>query len=158
MAKSYSSAPAMVIDPKKSYIATIDTTKGTIKIDLLAGAAPQTVNNFVFLARDHFYDGLKFHRFVQGFVIQGGDPQGTGTGGPGYSFADEPVKGDYKAGSVAMANSGPNTNGSQFFICLANQATLPKLYNLFGQVTEGMDVVLQLRAGDVMRSVIIDEK
>jgi cyclophilin family peptidyl-prolyl cis-trans isomerase len=148
----------MAIDLKKTYSATIDTTKGTIKIDLLASAAPQTVNNFVVLARDHFYDGLKFHRYVQGFVIQGGDPQGTGSGGPGYSFADEPVKGDYKAGSVAMANAGPNTNGSQFFICLADQPSLPKLYNLFGQVTQGMDVVLQLRAGDVMRSVSIEER
>ncbi len=158
MAKSYSAAPAMVIDSKKSYSATIETSKGTIKIDLLAKDAPLTVNNFVFLARDKYYDGLTFHRYEPGFVIQGGDPLGTGMGGPGYRFADEPVKGEYTAGAVAMANAGPNTNGSQFFICLADQPRLPKLYNLFGKVTEGMDTVLALRRGDVMRKVTIEER
>lgn len=158
MSKSYSGPPPTVVDPKKSYTATIETNKGTIKIDLFAGEAPLTVNNFVYLARDRFYDGLTFHRYEPGFVIQGGDPQGKGFGGPGYRFADEPVTRDYKAGSVAMANSGPNTNGSQFFICVADQPGLRKLYNLFGQVTDGMDVVQAIRVGDVMRKVTIDEK
>ena len=107
------------------------------------------MNNFVFLANDHFYDGLKFHRVVAGFVIQGGDPLGTGSGGPGYKFNDEPVLGEYTAGAVAMANSGPNTNGSQFFICTANDTTkLQKSYNLFGHVVQGMDVVLKIQGPD----------
>jgi cyclophilin family peptidyl-prolyl cis-trans isomerase len=119
-----------------------------------ASRAPRTVNNFVFLAGEGFYDGLTFHRVVDGFVIQGGCPEGTGRGGPGYRFEDEPVQGDYIAGSVAMANSGPGTNGSQFFISTAdNRRSLTKSYNLFGQVVKGMEVVGEIRAGDVMHSV-----
>ena len=136
--------------------AVIVTDKGTIELELYADRAPKTVSNFVYLAGQKFYDGLTFHRVVPGFVIQGGDPNGTGTGGPGYQFPDEPVVGDYLAGTVAMANSGPDTNGSQFFICLADQPSLPKSYNLFGQVTSGMDVVQKIAVGDKMNSVTIE--
>ena len=145
--KQYSAPPPMTIDPNKAYSATIKTSMGDIKVDLNAKDAPTTVNNFVFLARDHFYDGVIFHRIIKGFMIQGGDPQGTGTGGPGYKFPDEPVKGNYEIGSIAMANSGPNTNGSQFFICEGQQCvTLQHNYNLFGKVTEGIDVVHNIAA------------
>jgi cyclophilin family peptidyl-prolyl cis-trans isomerase len=154
----YSAAPAKQIDTSKLYLVTIKTTKGDIVLCLQPKTAPTTVNNFVVLARNHFYDGIKFHRVVQGFVIQGGDPQGTGSGGPGYSFADEPVQGAYTAGCLAMANAGPNTNGSQFFICTANDTQLPKQYNLFGQVSKGMDVVLKIAQGDVMSSVVVQEQ
>jgi cyclophilin family peptidyl-prolyl cis-trans isomerase len=115
------------------------------------------VNNFVTLARGGFYDGLTFHRVVPGFVIQGGCPSGTGTGGPGYKFADEPVQGNYRDGAVAMANSGPDTNGSQFFICLGDQMGLPKQYNLFGTTVAGLDVVKSISVGDAMTSVTIEE-
>ena len=135
--------------------AVISTDKGTIEFDLYADKAPKTVSNFIYLTEKGFYDGLTFHRVVPDFVIQGGDPTGTGSGGPGYKFPDEPVVGDYKAGTVAMANSGPDTNGSQFFICLKDQPTLPKNYNLFGQVTAGMDVVAKIAVGDKMTSVKI---
>jgi len=143
------------IDNKK---AVITTNKGVIEFELLADVAPKTVSNFVYLTENNFYDGLTFHRVVPGFVIQGGDPNGTGTGGPGYKFEDEKVIGEYKAGSVAMANSGPNTNGSQFFICLEDLPTLPKSYSLFGQVTSGMDVVSKIAVGDKMTEVKIIDK
>lgn len=130
----------MTIDPAKTYTATIVTNKGTMELDLFASEAPMTVNNFVSLARAGFYDGVVFHRVVKGFMIQGGDPTGTGSGGPGYQFKDEPVTRDYRRGTVAMANAGPNTNGSQFFICHAD-AGLPKNYTIFGEVTSGMDTV-----------------
>jgi cyclophilin family peptidyl-prolyl cis-trans isomerase len=134
--------PPMSIDTNKTYTATIKTSMGDITVQLNAKDAPKTVNNFVFLAKQGFYNGTTFHRVIKGFVIQGGDPTGTGTGGPGYQFADEPVKGTYDVGAVAMANSGPNTNGSQFFICEGDQCkTLPPKYNLFGKVAEGIDVV-----------------
>jgi peptidyl-prolyl cis-trans isomerase B (cyclophilin B) len=150
--------PAMSIDPEAIYRATITMDRGAIVMDLDPGLAPNTVNNFVSLARDGYYDGLKFHRVVPEFVIQGGCPQGTGTGGPGYKFADEPVKGEYSVGAVAMANAGPNTNGSQFFICIADCRQLPPSYNLFGHVVEGMDTALAVQRGDVMRSVYIEER
>jgi cyclophilin family peptidyl-prolyl cis-trans isomerase len=153
MAKRYDRAE-QVTDPSARYIASISTDRGDIEIALDARRAPDTVNNFVFLAQEGFYDGLTFHRVVDGFVIQGGCPEGTGRGGPGYTFADEPVQGDYIAGSVAMANSGPNTNGSQFFISTVdNRRSLARSYNLFGQVVKGMEVVAAVRQGDVMRSV-----
>ena len=136
----------------------LKTDKGTIEFELYADKAPKTVSNFVYLTGEKFYDGLTFHRVVHGFVIQGGDPDGTGAGGPGYKFEDEPVVGDYKAGTVAMANSGPDTNGSQFFICLEDQPTLPKDYSLFGQVTVGMDVVQKIAMGDKMTQVTIADK
>ena len=142
MAKTFSSPPEMEIDPAKRYVAEMETSMGSMTIELDPVAAPKTVNNFVFLARQGYYDGVMFHRVIQGFVLQGGDPEGTGRGGPGYKFEDEPVKGDYGRGAVAMANAGPNTNGSQFFICHQDLAgKLPKNYTLFGQVTKGMDVV-----------------
>lgn len=138
--------------------AVIETNKGKIEFELYADKAPKTVSNFVYLAEKGFYNGLTFHRVVPGFVIQGGDPTGTGSGGPGYQFEDEKVQGDYKAGTVAMANSGPNTNGSQFFICIEDQPTLPKQYNLFGQVISGMDIVNNIAVGDKINSIKIENK
>jgi cyclophilin family peptidyl-prolyl cis-trans isomerase len=141
----WSSPPPMSIDQSKEYQATIKTNLGDIVVELFPKDAPLAVNNFVFLARQGFYDGVKFHRVVKGFVIQGGDPTGTGTGGPGYKFADEPVTRDYIAGTLAMANAGPNTNGSQFFITLVDlSGQLPKNYTIFGQVTSGFDVVQEI--------------
>jgi peptidylprolyl isomerase len=141
--------PQMVIDPAKSgYVATVETNLGAFKIRLLAKQAPKTVNNFVCLARAGYYDKTPFHRIIEGFMIQGGDPTGTGTGGPGYQFEDElPTQLDYTRGAVAMANAGPNTNGSQFFIVQDNQSgKLQKNYSIFGQVTEGMEVVDKIAA------------
>ncbi|MDP3956965.1 MAG: peptidylprolyl isomerase [bacterium] len=138
--KMYTTPPEMTIDTAKEYSATLKTDAGDIVVALAAKTTPITVNNFVFLAREKFYDDTIFHRTIKGFMIQGGDPAGTGTGGPGYKFADEPFAGEYVRGTVAMANSGPNTNGSQFFIM--HQATaLPKSYVIFGQVTAGLDIV-----------------
>jgi peptidyl-prolyl cis-trans isomerase B (cyclophilin B) len=151
--------PAHEIDDNATYEVTIATDKGEIVMDLDPKLAPKTVNNFVALARQGFYDNLAFHRVVPEFVIQGGDPEGTGKGGPGYRFADEPVKGEYTLGAVAMANAGPDTNGSQFFICIDDcQSKLAKSYNLFGYVTSGVDVTRQIRQGDVMRSVTVAER
>src|SRR5262245_8200954 len=148
-----------VIDPSRRYQATISTERGDIVIDLDPARAPITVNNFVFLAREGFYDGLTFHRVVDDFVIQGGCPEGSGRGSAGYRFQDEPVNGEYVAGAVAMANSGPNSNGSQFFICTVdNRRKLARSYNLFGQVQSGMDVVTSIRQGDVMRRVTVTEQ
>jgi cyclophilin family peptidyl-prolyl cis-trans isomerase len=132
--------PAMTIDVNKKYTALLKTTAGDITIELNAADAPNTVNNFVYLARAKFYDGTIFHRTIKGFMIQGGDPEGTGMGGPGYKFDDEPFTGEYTRGTIAMANSGPNTNGSQFFIMHADYG-LPKSYVIFGKVTKGLDVV-----------------
>ncbi len=152
MAKSYASAPDMTIDLSKSYSAKIETNLGDIEIDLLAERSPLTVNNFVFLARDGFYDDVIFHRVISGFMIQGGDPTGTGRGGPGYRFRDETEgAGDYSRGTVAMANAGPNTNGSQFFICHGD-APLPHSYTIFGKVTSGMDTVDAIAALDTDRA------
>jgi peptidyl-prolyl cis-trans isomerase B (cyclophilin B) len=157
MPKRYARAE-QVIDPLRRYQATISTDRGDIVIDLDPARAPVTVNNFVFLAREGFYDGLTFHRVVDDFVIQGGCPEGSGRGGPGYKFDDEAVVGEYGAGAVAMANSGPNTNGSQFFICTVDdRRKLARSYNLFGQVVSGMDVVTSIGQGDVMRRVDITE-
>jgi cyclophilin family peptidyl-prolyl cis-trans isomerase len=151
--------PAMQIDEDTIYQVTIETDRGPIVMELDPKLAPNTVNHFVSLARDGFYDGLTFHRVVPDFVIQGGDPEGTGRGGPGYKWADEPVKGDYTVGAVAMANAGPNTNGSQFFICIDDcQRKLDKAYNLFGYVIDGVDVAQKIQQGDVMRSVSVSER
>ncbi len=156
MAKS---SPDMEIDTDKLYDVTIATGKGDILMELDPQLAPKTVNNFVSLARNGYYDGLTFHRVVPEFVIQGGDPEGTGRGGPGYQFEDEPVKGDYIEGAVAMANSGPNTNGSQFFICTVDDRhKLDKKYNLFGFVMKGMSVVKDVQVGDKMDTVQVVEK
>ena len=140
MAKQYSAPPAMTIDPSHKITATMHTSAGDITFELLASEAPKTVNNFVFLAGEGFYDGIIFHRIIKGFMVQSGDPTGTGTGGPGYRFEDEPVTRDYVAGTLAMANAGPDTNGSQFFIMHQNGG-LPKNYTIFGIVVQGMDVV-----------------
>jgi cyclophilin family peptidyl-prolyl cis-trans isomerase len=153
------SAPAFEIDPDATFEVTITTDKGDIVMSLDAGLAPQTVNNFVVQARNGFYDGLTFHRVVPGFVIQGGDPDGTGRGGPGYRFADEPVKGAYTLGAVAMANAGPDTNGSQFFICIEDcQDKLQPLYNLFGYVTSGIEVAQAIAVGDKMHTVTVGDE
>jgi len=149
----------MQIDLGTIYQVTIETDRGPIVMELDPGLAPNSVNHFVALARDGFYNGLTFHRVVPDFVIQGGDPEGTGRGGPGYKWADEPVKGEYTVGAVAMANAGPNTNGSQFFICIDDcQRKLSKDYNLFGYVIDGVDVAQSIKQGDVMKSVIVTER
>jgi cyclophilin family peptidyl-prolyl cis-trans isomerase len=144
----FDKAPKQTIDQSKKYRARITTSCGTIVLELFADVAPRTVNNFVFLSRSGFYDGLTFHRIVPGFVIQGGDPEGTGAGGPGYQFKDELDNDlEYELGTLAMANSGPNTNGSQFFIVAGDDGkSLPKSYTIFGKVTRGLDVVEAINA------------
>jgi cyclophilin family peptidyl-prolyl cis-trans isomerase len=144
-ASKFAKPPPTCIDEKKHYTALVDTDKGKFTITLDPAKAPKTVNNFVVLSRYHFYDGLPFHRIVPGFVVQGGDPEGTGAGGPGYTFADElpAALSDYKMGSVAMANSGPDTNGSQFFVTLAATGLETPTYSLFGQVTNGFDTTVK---------------
>ena len=139
---AFDAAPPMCIDPTKAYTATMDTSMGEMVIHLDAAGAPKTVNNFVFLSRYHYYDGLVFHRIINGFMCQGGCPEGSGRGGPGYRFDDElPAPGRYEVGSLAMANAGPNTNGSQFFIVTgASGVGLPPQYSLFGKVIKGLDV------------------
>lgn len=152
--------PSMQIDPAKAYTATISTNKGDIVIQLFPEFAPNTVNNFVFLAREGFYHGLPFHRVISNFMVQGGDPTGTGRGGPGYRFADEfagnPLT--HGTGALSMANAGPNTNGSQFFITHAPQPHLNGKHTVFGQVKTGQDVLDAIRQGDVMVTVTISEE
>lgn len=138
--KQWSSPPSMTIDVTSSYTAMVNTSAGPITVELLASEAPNTVNNFVFLARQGFYDNVIFHRTIPGFMIQGGDPTGTGGGGPGYRFADEPVQRPYTRGVVAMANAGANTNGSQFFIMHADYP-LPPNYTIFGQTVAGLETI-----------------
>jgi len=142
----FAAAPPSCLDPAKTYTLTFQTDAGTFAAVLDQKQAPTTANNFAFLAGYHYFDGIAFHRVIPGFVIQGGDPTGTGSGGPGYQFADElPKAGQYKVGSLAMANSGPNTNGSQFFVITGDQGVaLPAQYSLFGQVTTGLDVVKKI--------------
>ena len=150
--------PEHEIDDDAIYRVTIQTDRGAIVMELDPQLAPNTVNNFVGLARRGYYDNLTFHRVVPEFVIQGGDPEGTGRGGPGYQFPDEPVRGDYTLGALAMANAGPDTNGSQFFVCIDDcTAKLQKNYNLFGYVVDGLDVAQQTQVGDVMQSVRVEE-
>lgn len=149
----------MTIDTSKNYAATLETSKGTIVADLFTKDAPKTVNNFVFLAREGFYNGTKFHRVIENFMIQGGDPEGTGRGGPGYRFEDE-TKGNphkHKVGSLSMANAGPNTNGSQFFITHVVTDWLNGKHTVFGQVRSGQDVVNAIKQGDELKSVKIEE-
>ena len=138
--KQWSSPPTMSIDPSASYTAVLNTTAGPITVELFAADTPNTVNNFVFLAREGFYDNVIFHRTIPGFMIQGGDPTGTGGGGPGYRFADEPVNRPYSRGIMAMANAGPNTNGSQFFLMHADYP-LPPNYTIFGQAVAGQETI-----------------
>ncbi len=158
--KRWKSPPAMQIDPDRVYVATIETERGSIVLELYPEHAPETVNNFVFLAREGFYDGLTFHRVIANFMIQGGDPTGTGASGPGYKFGDEvrdnPLK--HGTGVISMANAGPNTNGSQFFITHGPQPHLDGKHTVFGQVVEGQDVVDVVRQGDKMTKVAIEEK
>lgn len=143
--KMYSYQPVMAIDTTKEYTATLETSAGKMVVTLNATATPITVNNFVFLAKEKFYDGTIFHRTIPGFMIQGGDPEGTGMGGPGYKFADEKFEGEYERGTLAMANAGPDTNGSQFFI-MHKDYPLPPNYTIFGKVTEGLDVIDKIAA------------
>ena len=159
MPKQYSQPPALGIDPSKKYTATITTSRGEIVCELFAEAAPKTVNNFVFLARENFYDGTMFHRVIADFMIQGGDPTGTGRGGPGYRFEDEfqgnPHK--HQVGTLSMANAGPGTNGSQFFITHAATDWLDGKHTVFGKVLKGQDVVNATKQGDELKSVVISE-
>ena len=159
MSQQWDNPPEMQIDESKSYSVSMETNKGTIEIDLFTADAPRTVNNFVFLAREGFYDGVKFHRVIPDFMIQGGDPTGSGMGGPGYRFEDEfdgnPNK--HETGSLSMANAGPNTNGSQFFICHGPQPHLDGRHTVFGKVTNGQDIVDAIEGGDEMVKVTINE-
>ncbi len=155
----YSDPPAHTIDVTKKYSATLETSKGTIEVDLFAKEAPKTVNNFVFLAREGFYDGTVFHRVIDNFMIQGGDPTGTGRGGPGYRFDDE-FKGNphkHKVGTLSMANAGPGTNGSQFFITHVKTDWLDGKHTVFGEVKSGQDIVNAVKQGDTLKSVKITE-
>jgi len=159
MSKQYSAPPPVTIDSHKKYTATLDTSRGKIVCELFAKEAPMTVNNFVFLSREKFYDGTKFHRVIPDFMIQGGDPEGTGRGGPGYRFADE-FKGNphkHKVGTLSMANAGPGTNGSQFFITHVVTDWLDGKHTVFGQVTSGQDIVNSVKQGDELKSVTITE-
>jgi len=158
--KQWKTPPEMKIDPKKKYFAVVETDKGVIELQLFPENAPKTVNNFVFLANEEFYDGVKFHRVISNFVIQGGDPTGTGMGGPGYKFEDEtrgnPLK--HERGVISMANAGPNTNGSQFFITHSPQPHLDGRHTVFGKVVKGIEVVDAIRQGDKMVKVTIREE
>lgn len=154
--KQWEMSPEMTIDTTKQYTATIETSKGTIKAELFAKETPKTVNNFVFLVREKFYDNVKFHRIIKDFMIQTGDPAGDGSGGPGYTFEDEPITREYKRGTLAMANRGPNTNGSQFFIVHKDNSTLPKSYTIFGLIdpkdTESLKTLDAIAATPVEQS------
>ena len=158
MAKQYSSAPAMVIDPNKRYTATFKTEVGDFEVELYADKAPKTVNNFVFLARDGYYDDTTFHRVIRTFMAQGGDPTGTGSGGPGYKFADEihPSLKHSGPGILSMANAGPATNGSQFFITHGATPHLDGRHTVFGKVVSGLDVVQKIEAAPVNGETLID--
>lgn len=160
MSKQYSSPPAMQIDPTKVYHISMETSAGTIELDLFPEHAPNTVNNFVSLAKDGFYDGVVFHRVIPNFMVQGGDPTGTGRGGPGYKFncetAGNPLK--HERGVISMANAGPNTNGSQFFITHDSQPHLDGNHTVFGKVTAGQDVVDAIKQGDSMTTFTVTEQ
>ena len=156
--KTYSAPPPMTIDTSKQYIATIETEKGNLVLELFASDVPVTVNNFVFLAREGFYDGTTFHRVIPDFMAQGGDPTGTGTGTPGYRFADEFTEHTHVAGALSMANSGPNTNGCQFFITYSPQHHLDGHHSVFGQLIEGMDVLEKIEQGDSIIRITIEER
>lgn len=157
--QQWKTAPAMEIDPKKNYRVMMETTKGPIELELYPQYAPKTVNNFVFLARQGFYNGIKFHRVISNFMIQGGDPTGTGSGGPGYRFEDEfagnPLKHDAKV--ISMANAGPGTNGSQFFITHSPQPHLNGKHTVFGKVVSGSHVVDSIKQGDEISKVTVTE-
>ena len=158
--KQWDSPPDMQIDPSKAYRVTIESSKGAIELELYPEHAPKTVNNFVFLAREGFYDGISFHRVIADFMIQGGDPTGSGRGGPGYKFEDEvagnPLK--HETGVISMANAGPNTNGSQFFITHAPQPHLNGKHTVFGKVVKGKEVVDAIQQGDKMERLEVSEE
>lgn len=160
MPKEWNNPPELTIDQDQVYLVDLDTSRGTTKLELYPEHAPRTVNNFVFLAREEFYDGVTFHRVIDNFMIQGGDPTGTGRGGPGYKFEDElegnPLR--HEAGVISMANAGPNTNGSQFFITHAPQPHLDGKHTVFGKVVEGKDVVDSIQQGDKIKSVTVGKK
>ena len=160
MSKQYAAVPPMTIDKTKKYVAEIVTAKGKMVLALDAEHAPRTVNNFIFLARDGYYDGVGFHRVIDNFMIQGGDPTGSGMGGPGYQFEDEFTNNPLRHVDhvISMANAGPNTNGSQFFITHASQPHLDGRHTVFGTLTDGADVLNSIQQGDVMERVIITEK
>ena len=155
--KTYSAPPPMIIDTSKQYTATIETEKGNLVLELFASDVPVTVNNFVFLAGEEFYNGTIFHRVIPGFMAQGGDPTGTGTGTPGYSFADEFTKHTHVTGALSMANSGPDTNGCQFFITYTPQPHLDGKHTVFGQLIEGTDVLEKIEQGDTIIRINIEE-
>jgi len=155
---TYSAPPPMTIDTSKQYTATIETEKGNLVLELFASDVPVTVNNFVFLARDGFYNGTTFHRVIPDFMAQGGDPTGTGTGTPGYSFADEFTEHTHVTGALSMANSGPNTNGCQFFITYTPQPHLDGKHTVFGQLIEGTDVLEKIEQGDTIIRITIEER
>ncbi len=156
--KTYSAPPPMTIDTSKQYTATIETEKGNLVLELFASDVPITVNNFVFLAGEGFYHGTTFHRVIPNFMAQGGNPTGTGTGNPGYFFADEFTEHTHIAGALSMANAGPDTNGCQFFITYAPQHHLDGKHSVFGQLIEGMDVLEKLENGSVIKRIVIEEK
>jgi peptidyl-prolyl cis-trans isomerase B (cyclophilin B) len=159
MSQQWDNPPDMQIDASKNYTLSLETEKGSIEIDLFASDAPKTVNNFVFLAREGFYDGVAFHRVIDNFMVQGGDPTGSGMGGPGYRFEDE-FDGNpntHEAGSLSMANAGPGTNGSQFFICHGPQPHLDGKHTVFGKVSSGQDVVDLITQGDSLIKVTVNE-
>ena len=156
--KTYSAPPPMTIDTSKQYTATIETEKGGLVLELFASDVAVTVNNFVFLAGDEFYNGTIFHRVIPGFVAQGGDPTGTGTGTPGYYFADEFTKHTHVTGALSMANSGPDTNGCQFFITYTPQPHLDGKHTVFGQLIEGTDVLEKIEQGDTIIRITIEER
>ena len=155
--KQWNNPPAMRIDPQKIYQVTIETDKGDMKLELYPEHAPKTVNNFVFLAQEGFYDGIVFHRVISDFMIQGGDPTGTGTGGPGYRFEDEVTENPlrHETGVISMANAGPDTNGSQFFITHSPQPHLDGMHTVFGKVVKGQEVVDTIQQGDRMVKVTV---
>ncbi len=158
--QQWNTPPALTIDPNAKYTATIETNRGAIELELFVEHAPKTVNNFAFLAGEGFYDGVTFHRVIPNFMIQTGDPTGTGRGGPGYRFEDE-TKGNplrHETGVISMANAGPNTNGSQFFITHSPQPHLNGKHTVFGKVVRGQDIVDAIRQGDVMSSVSVAVK
>jgi peptidyl-prolyl cis-trans isomerase B (cyclophilin B) len=159
MSQQYATPPAMAIDPAKKYTATFNTSRGEIVCELFAKDAPKTVNNFVFLAKEKFYDGTVFHRVIADFMVQGGDPTGTGRGGPGYKFEDETKGSPHKhsPGTLSMANAGPNTNGSQFFITHVETSWLDGKHTIFGKVLKGKDVVDKVQGGDTLVSVTVQE-
>jgi len=159
MSQQWNTPPELTIDANKSYTAEMVTNKGTIVLDLSANHAPKTVNNFVFLAREGYYDGVAFHRVISNFMVQGGDPTGTGMGGPGYQFEDEFANNPLRHidNVISMANAGPGTNGSQFFITHASQPHLDGRHTVFGKLTEGVDVLNSIQQGDLMEKVTITE-